>query len=307
MKLVPNAVKGALGRHSLKLDKASPNLLFGLGVGGMVLSTALACRATLKMSEVMETAKNDLTIAKSLDYSESTEANAQQRDIAIIHGRAAIASVKLYAPSVALGAASIACLTKSHNLLQGRNLALTAAYAAVDEAFTAYRDRVVTKYGEDVDRELRYDVRDVEYKQIGTDKIVKGRRVGPGGESMYARFFDQTSPSWSKDPEYNNTFLICQQNWFNDLLKVRGHVFLNEVYDGLGIPRTRAGQVVGWMISRDGSSDNYIDFGIFDGESQVARDFMNGREGAILLDFNVDGTIYDKIDPDSEDIKPWQR
>jgi hypothetical protein len=120
--------------------------------------------------------------------------------------------------------------------------------------------------------------------------------VGPDDPSIYARFFDPTSPSWSKEPEYNLIFLKCQQNYANDLLKSRGHVFLNEVYDMLGMERSKAGAVVGWLLSKNGDTDNFVNFGVFDGREQVARDFVNGREGAILLDFSVDGVIYDGIE-----------
>ena len=90
-------------------------------------------------------------------------------------------------------------------------------------------------------------------------------------------------------------FLRKQQEWANELLKSRGHVFLNEVYDMLGIPRTKSGQIVGWVYnSNDEYSDNYIDFGVYDGGAR-SRAFVNGYEKAILLDFNVDGVIYDLI------------
>ena len=84
-----------------------------------------------------------------------------------------------------------------------------------------------------------------------------------------------------------------QQTFFNDLLLSRGHLFLNEVYDQIGIDRTKAGQVVGWVVSKDG--DNFVDFGLFDGSTQEKRMFVNGHENSVLLDFNVDGVIYDKI------------
>jgi hypothetical protein len=71
-------------------------------------------------------------------------------------------------------------------------------------------------------------------------------------------------------------------------------VFLNEVYRAIGADHTQAGSVVGWILSDTG--DNYIDFGVFNGQDgDRIRDFVNGREGAVLLDFNVDGLIWDKI------------
>jgi hypothetical protein len=172
---------------------------------------------------------------------------------------------------------------------------LTAAYGALEKGFNEYRGRVIDKYGEEEDRDFRYGSEKVEVLDQETGKNKTVTRVGSDDPSIYARFFDPYSTSWSKEAEYNLLFLKCQQNYANDLLRSRGHVFLNEVYDLLGVPRSKAGAVVGWILSKNGETDNFINFGVFDGREQVARDFVNGREGAILLDFNVDGVIYDKI------------
>lgn len=111
--------------------------------------------------------------------------------------------------------------------------------------------------------------------------------------SQYARFFDEGSPAWSKDSEYNLMFLKQQQQYANDLLKKRGHIFLNEIYDMLGIPRTKAGAVVGWVYDENNPiGDNYVSFGITDERN---ANFVNGYEKSVLLDFNVDGNIWDKI------------
>ena len=155
---------------------------------------------------------------------------------------------------------------------------------------------MIEKYGEEEDRDFRYGSEKVTITDPDTGKKKTVTRVGPDDPSIYARFFDPVSPSWSKEPEYNLIFLKCQQNWANDLLLSRGHVFLNEVYDMLGLQRSKAGAVVGWVLSKNGETDNFVNFGVFDGKEQIARDFVNGREGAILLDFNVDGVIYDKIE-----------
>jgi hypothetical protein len=257
----------------------------------MVGSTVLACRATLKLEEFLSDAQIDINVAKEMEHEQYSEED-RKKDIAIIYTRSAVGLVKLYAPSILLGSVSIGMLTKSHNLLTERNAALTAAYTAIDKAFNQYRGRVVEKYGEDEDRELRYSAQSVQVIDEETGKKKTVRRVGDGEISMYARFFDELSTSWNRNPEYNLVFLKCQQSYANDMLKTRGHVFLNEVYDSLGIERTQAGQVVGWVVSNEG--DNFIDFGMYTNEHKV-RDFINGREGAILLDFNVDGIIYDKI------------
>lgn len=309
MKYVPNTISRMIGRQGLVAQKNAPTLLFVGGVVGMIGSTVLACRATLKVEEKLHDIQVDLhhtnqdlkPVADDPKDSRYDE-NEYKKDIAFIYVRAAGDFAKLYGPSILLGAASIAMLTKSHNLLNERVAAVTAAYTAVDAAFNRYRERVIEKYGEDEDRQLRYGAEEVDIID-DTGKIVATAVVGDEEHSMYARFFDQTSANFNRDPEMNLLFLRAQQNYFNDLLKTRGHVFLNEVYEGLDLDHTRAGSVVGWVVSRDG--DNYIDFGIWEGNSQAARDFVNGREGAILLDFNVDGIIYDKIDT-GRDYRKWQ-
>lgn len=305
MKFVPEVIGRTVARNSLLIQKSSPGLLLGVGVVGMVGSTVLACRATLKLEEVLDKAKGDLDTAKKLDHPEYSEKD-RSKDISLIYFQTGIRIGRLYSPAIVLGGLSIAALTSSHNILTRRNAALTAAYTALEKGFDEYRARVVEKYGEEQDRDFRYGTQKVEIVDPETKKKKMVTRVGPDDPSIYARFFDPGSTSWSKEPEYNLMFLKCQQNYANDLLRSRGHVFLNEVYDMLGIPRSKAGAVVGWILSPNGDTDNFVNFGVFDGRTEIARDFVNGNEGAILLDFNVDGIIYDKIDRTHEEKLSWQ-
>lgn len=114
--------------------------------------------------------------------------------------------------------------------------------------------------------------------------------------SIYARIWDDGCNGWSKDPEYNLIFLKQIQTYANELLRSRGYIFLNEVYDMLGIPRTKAGQTVGWVYNeKNPIGDNHVDFGIFDTDSIQNRDFINGYARTVVLDFNVDGIITDLI------------
>jgi len=295
MRFVPEVIGRTVARNSLQLQKASPQVLLGVGIVGMVGSTVLACRATLKVDTVLDEAKSKLDLAKGLEHPDYSEKD-RSRDISLIYFQSGVKVARLYAPAIIVGVASIYALRTSHGILTKRNLALTAAYSALESGFDQYRARVVEKYGEDEDRNLRYGSQEVEIIDPETKKKKKVTRVGLEDPSIYARFFDAFSPSWNKEPEYNLVFLKCQQNYANDLLRSRGHVFLNEVYDMLGIPRSKAGAVVGWLLSPNGETDNFVNFGVFDGREQVARDFVNGLEGAILLDFNVDGIIYDKLE-----------
>ena len=302
MQLVSGAIGRQIARQALKVEKNSPAILFGAGLVGVVGSTVLACRATLKLEDVLDEGQEKIKKAKTLEHREYSEKD-RENDVRIITIQTGVKIVRLYTPSIVIGGASIAALVQSHNILTKRNVALTAAYAALEKGFAEYRQRVIDKYGEEEDRNFRYGTREVEILEDGKKKTVT--RVGDGIPSIYARFFDPLSPEWNKEPEYNLIFLQCQQTYANDLLRARGHLFLNEVYDSLGIPRSKAGSVVGWIISNGQVADAHVDFGLWTNDDHNVRDFVNGREGSILLDFNVDCVIYDKIDTPVEGLS-WQ-
>lgn len=305
MKFVPAAVTRTVARNALLVQKASPELLFAAGVVGMVGSTVLACRATLKVDKILSESKTKMNLASTLRHDDYSETD-RMRDRTLIRYQTAVEIGKQYAPAIGVGLLSIAALTKSNAILTQRATALAAAYTALDKGFREYRERVIKKYGEEADQEFRYGIETKEIEDPETGK--KSLQVTvPGDPSIYARFFDETSLSWSRDPEVNMFFLKSQQNYANDLLKANGHIFLNEVYDLLGIDRSKAGTVVGWLWTSNGSTDNFVDFGIFNKQSEKARHFVNGHEGAILLDFNVDGVIYDKIEFGIQEALSWRR
>lgn len=298
-----------LGNASLQIRKHSPEILMIAGVVGTVASTVLACKATLKVNEVLEEKKNTIDAIHTCLENETIEYTEEdsKKDLTILYAQTGIKLVKLYAPAVILGALSITSIVAGHKILKKRNLALAAAYAVVDKGFKDYRKRVVERFGEQLDKELRYNLKAKEIEEVvkdkdGNEKVEKkvvnviDSENPLNGVSEYAKFFDEVSTNWSKDPEYNLMFLRRQQDWANEKLKATGYLFLNEVYDMLGIPRTQAGQVVGWIYDKKNpNGDNYVDFGIYDVHSEAKRGFVNGVERSILLDFNVDGVIYDKI------------
>lgn len=130
-----------------------------------------------------------------------------------------------------------------------------------------------------------------EMKKILNVETPKEQKVNPA--SMYGRFFDYRSLRWFKDPITNRRTLRVIQDHANDILKARGYIFLNEVYDLLDIPKTPIGQVVGWTYNKGNPlGDNYVDFDVFNSRNS---DFINGITPDVMLDFNVDGIILDYI------------
>lgn len=130
--------------------------------------------------------------------------------------------------------------------------------------------------------------------ELLNSKNVETRKEVKGNYSRYAMYFDEENPNFDgKHPEFNRIFLAAQQRYANDLLKTKGYLFLNDVYKMLGLPETKAGQIVGWVYNTESPfGDNYVDFGIFDEHN---KNFINGKSNIALLDFNVDGNILELL------------
>lgn len=284
-----------------KVKQRSPEILVIGGAIGVVASAVMACKATLKVNEVLDEAKTQIDtvheVANDPNMSEKYTEEDKKKDLSIVYVQTGVKLVKLYGPSVVLGVASLACILTSHKILRKRNVALAAAYATVDRSFKEYRGRVVERFGEELDRELKYNIKakqvdETVVNEDGTETVVTKtvNAVDPTQYSEYARFFDDGCIGWEKNPEYNLMFVRQVQNWANERLKSRGYLFLNEVYEMFGFPMTEAGQVVGWVYDKE-IGDGFVDFGVYDLYNEKARDFVNGRERVILLDFNVDGNV----------------
>ena len=295
---VYNGVKG-------KVEKHSPEILMGVGVVGVVTGTVMACRATLKLNDILEEAQETRDkikeVASNPNYEDKYTEEDAKKDLTINYVQTGVKVAKLYAPAVAVSVAGVGCMLASHDIMKKRNVALSAAYLTVDKSFKEYKQRVVDRFGEEVEKEIRYGIKAEEIVETVTDEegnettvTETVKTMNPTLYSDYARFFDEASPCWQNDPEYNLMFLKAQQQYANDLLRAKGRLFLNDVYDMLGIEKTKAGQVVGWVYDRENpNGDNFVDFGIYDMSKERVRAFVNGYETNILLDFNVDGNIWD--------------
>ena len=292
---------------SFQAQKHSPEILAGVGVVGVIASTVLACKATTKLSGVLDDAKEQLDKVKEVSndpaYEGKYDLEDAKKDTTIIYVQKGVEIVKIYLPAITLGAVSIGCLLASNNILRKRNAALGAAYATLDKSYKTYRKRVADRFGDEVEKEIRYGIKAekierTEVDENGNEVTVEEevKVMDPNLYSDYARFFDESSPCWQKDAEYNLMFLKSQQQYANDLLKARGRLFLNEVYEMLGIEKSKAGQIVGWVYDPvNPVGDNFVDFGIYNMQDERVRAFVNGNERNILLDFNVDGNVWDAM------------
>lgn len=299
---IMKSVNGVASKAVMKLKKHSPEILVVAGIAGTVVSAVLACKATTKVAEILDETKGTLdTIHEGM---ETGAINGQEyttddgkKNTVVVYAQTGMKLAKLYGPAIILGTLSITSILASNNILRKRNVALGAAYVAIDKSFKEYRGRVIERFGDQVDTELKYGIKAKKFEEIEVDpetgkekKVKKTVMVAdPNLQSDYAVYFDSKSRNYETNPDYNRMFLKAQQAFANDKLQTRGHLFLNEVLDDLDLPRTPAGQIVGW--TKDGP-DGYVNFRIV----EVERETEDGRhEPALLLDFNVEGNIWKKM------------
>lgn len=304
---IMNSVSRSFNKVGFKIKKHSPEILVAAGVVGVVVSGVMACKATLKATEVLDNAKKDINDIR--DVAADAEAGIipadkytqedYKKDLTIVYVQTGVKLAKLYAPAIAIGALSITGIVASNRILSKRNAAIAAAYATVDRGFKEYRGRVIERFGKELDRELKYDIRAKEIGEIkvdekGKEKVVKEtvNTATVSERSSTSRVFDETCPNWERNAEYNNMFLRQTESWANRKLQEDGFLFLNDVYDMLGFQKSQAGQVLGWIYDpNDPTCENYVSFGIDDIHDENKRLFINGHEYSIILDFNTDGDI----------------
>lgn len=285
----------------LQARKHSPEILAATGTVSIIAGTILACKETLKVEGILDEHNEKMAMIQEVMENETIDEETYsledaKKDKTILMVQTGVKLVRNYAPGALLIASGIACMLGSYGIMQKRNAALTAAYNGVYEAFRSYRDRVKEDLGEDKDREYLTGMKKEKISEVGEDgkKTKSEKFVAKEGiqYSPYAKVFDKGNKYFSPAAGQNMNFLTFSQNVANDMLRINGHLFLNEVYDMLGFPRTSIGAVVGWVY---GEGDSFVDFGMYDIKKEKVVDFINGYEDAIILDFNVDGVIYDKI------------
>lgn len=296
-------------KSKMGLKKHSPEILTAAGIITGVAAAVIACKQTVKATEIIQNAQkslNDIEEVKNLvengeaTYTDEDEAN-DRKTIAI---QTTVNLVKTYALPVGLGMLSIACILGSNHILKKRNAALAAAFSALSTDFTNYRKRVIERYGKEADFMLKNGLE----KQLVAHQIVdpetgevkeeqKEVLTYEGSKlSQYARIFDEVgSNQWTPSADHNRAFLLMEQNFFNERIKTRGYIFLNEVYERLGFRPTKVGSVVGWVYRPEDPDYEGIDFGIFSANTSKAAEFLAGEEPSIILDFNVQGDVLSLV------------
>lgn len=300
---IMSKASGALNKIGFGLKKRSPEILVAVGVVGTVVSAVMACKATTKIDTILDETKEQLDkiheYAGNPDVAEKYNAEDAKKDTAIVYAQTGVKLAKLYAPAVGLGILSISSILASNNILRKRNMAISAALAAATQDFKDYRNRVIERFGKEVDHQLRYNIKAEEIEETVTDekgkekKVKKSIEVADPNASGYVKYFTRSNPYWEEESSYVEMFLRSQQNYANDKLKATGHLTLNDVYDMLGFHDSKAGMVVGWIYDLDHpNGDNYVEFDV---KKVNLPNEQGGYEEAYAIDFNVDGNIYNEM------------
>lgn len=301
---LPETVTRSISKGAFELKKHSPEIFVATGIVGVIAGTVMACKATTKIDRILEESKNKIdVIHDAMENEELIESGKYteedgKKDLAITYVHTGFELAKVYAPSVAVMAISIGCIVKGTGILKSRNLALASAYTAVFNDFKSYRNRVAEEFGEEVERKILHGIKaqQIEVKKVDENgnEVTETEEVSIStAHNKYTRCFDELNPFFDRDVTINKSVLMGLQAEANARLRMKGILFLNDVYEMLGFERTKEGQVVGWKYDLNNPNlNNYVDFGIFKPSNS---NFVNEYEAAIWLDFNVDGNVWETM------------
>lgn len=286
----------------MKVNAYRPEIFLGVGLGLLGIGVVEACKSTLDAEEVIDPTIEDIYDIKE-DYKADLITNEEyKKDLATAYFEASKGILKVYFKAGFFIIAGTCCILHSQGIIREENLQLIAACNLLNDGFMDYRKNVINELGEEADnrflhglhKEKQIDLMTVDEEGNIVKEKVKNAEVLNAYKtySPYSRFFDETSDAWSPSAEYNKTYILTQEKNANDKLRIRGWITLAEVYEMLGFDATEASLAVGWVL---GNGENEVKFNIFDVNNPATRRFVNGYEPSILLDFNVDGVILDKL------------
>jgi len=295
MKFNFNSVKSTALKYA---EKYMPTVLIVGGIVGVAYSAYKAAEVTPEAKEVVEEFKEEREAIETKDISEEEK----REEVISVYKTTGSELIKLYAKPVVVGAFSVAMIFVSHGMLTKQVATLTTACASLDTMYKNYRKNVIDKYGTEEDFRLRNNIKTVEVEETETTEKGRKKKVKKEIETIeslpeyspFTRFFDESNPNFTKDASYNKWWLGKQQEYLNQRLRGQGYLLLNDVLDTLGYKTCREGCVYGWIWDPDGV-EWQVDLGMRDIHRPNVQNFINGYEPVLLLDFNVQGLIYNDL------------
>ena len=302
MKINTKTLRKSFKKAQLTVRKHSPEILMVAGVIGTVAGAVMACKETLELEDVLDECKQEkMELEEQYAMCEQYSEDALKKDQVKLTIKQAAKIVKLYAPSVIMEVTSIGVIFASNDIMRKRNASMAAAYATLNSMYKRYRQNVIESYGEEVDKDMRFGVKHEKVTEIDEDgnKVkVDARIVDLDNTALaisdYSRFFQSGCKGFdASSGRYNLLYLKGIQAMFNNKLIADGYVMLNDVYRELGFDTIPEGWSIGWVYDEENPiGDNYIDFGLYEARNKNQR-AVNDWEPVILMDFNVDGNLYE--------------
>ena len=302
MKINTKTLRKSFKKAQLTVRKHSPEILMVAGVIGTVAGAVMACKETLELGDVLDECKQEkMELEEQYAMSEEYSEDALKKDQVKLTIKQAAKIVKLYAPSVIMEVTSIGVIFASNDIMRKRNASMAAAYATLNSMYKRYRQNVIESYGEEVDKDMRFGVKHEKVTEIDEDgnKVkIDARIVDLDNTALaisdYSRFFQMGCKGFdASSGRYNLLYLKGIQAMFNNKLIADGYVMLNDVYRELGFDTIPEGWSIGWVYDETNPiGDNYIDFGLYEARNKNQR-AVNDWEPVILMDFNVDGNLYE--------------
>lgn len=297
-----NTLSRTCNRVMFSAKKHSPEIcLVGAFVTGAI-GIAFVVKKSMALPAVLD--ENKERVAEIKAASEEISVKEERKELAKAYTHTGVQIAKLYVGPAVLFVTSAGLVLTSHGIIKGRNAALSAAYAGLSTTFNSYRDRVAERYGKEAEEEIRYGIttKTVKEKVVdenGETQTVKSKVsvVTPGPESDYIRYLTPSNPNWENDSDYMELFFNRTQRYANDILRSRGYLYLNTVYEMMALKQSKAGHQVGWVYRKDNpEGDNQVVLTIKKVQIPRSADPEDGYQQAYLIDFNVDGDIYNRMD-----------
>lgn len=302
MKINTKTLRKSFKKAQLTVRKHSPEILMVAGVIGTVAGAVMACKETLELEDVLDECKQEkMELEEQYAMCEEYSEDALKKDQVKLTIKQVAKIVKLYAPSVIMEITSIGVIFASNDIMRKRNASMAAAYATLNSMYKRYRQNVIESYGEEVDKDMRFGVKHEKVTEIDEDgnKVkIDARIVDLDNTALaisdYSRFFQAGCKGFdASSGRYNLLYLKGIQAMFNNKLIADGYVMLNDVYRELGFDTIPEGWSIGWVYDEENPiGDNYIDFGLYEARNKNQR-AVNDWEPVILMDFNVDGNLYE--------------
>lgn len=324
--LIKKTLTTAVCKSKHYIVKHSPEILAGVGtitgaaaIGFTIKSTAKSVDFLKEVKETIEDAHKtieELDVAidanrdnGTLSYNLVSNKESVKTELSKLYVSTGIHIMKEYALPLFFAGMSTACFFSSlkilrswNSTLKNQNAALVASNAAFMSCFTKYRDRVIEKYGKDVDEKLLKGEKEevIQTKDPETGEVKEEVKMVSDSADPFSWCFDEfNSKAWTRDPEINLFYIRGQKSMLNRKLKEQGYLFLNDALLALGFDPVSYGQVYGWVYDPDNPNhigDSVVSLGFdedFKKNDEQEKAFLEGYEKSVWINFNVDGPIID--------------